>query len=171
VIAQAGGAEWLDHLGDARFFPVTRAAGRLAAWFADEVSTDGAPPAAVAAFVTLLLRAASTPVVRSVPSIVQRALAFIEEAGLEEVCVSDVARAAGVSAGHLHALFRVHVGRTPRSLIATHRLEEARRLLAETELPIAEVALRCGYADQASLTHAVRRGLGTTPRGLRRSQS
>ena len=171
AVAHADAAEWLDHLGHARFFPVSRAAARLASWFADEVSAVGAPPALVAAFVPLLLRAASMPVVRSVPHTVQRALAFIEENGLEEVCVSDVARAAGVSAGHLHALFRAYVGRTPGSLIATRRVEEARRLLAETELPIAEVALRCGFADQTSLTHAVRRELGTTPRGLRRPQS
>jgi AraC-like DNA-binding protein len=104
------------------------------------------------------------------PDAVRQALTFIEEKGLER-CVSDVARAAGISAGHLHALFRAHVGRAPRSLISTRRLEEARRLLAETELPIAEVALRCGFADQASLTHAVRRELGTTPGGLRRRQS
>ncbi len=169
VVAEADAAEWVDHLGHARFFPVSRAAARLASWFADEVSTAGTPPTVVAAFVMLLLRAASAPVVRSVPDTVRRALAFIEENGLEDARVSDVARAAGVSAGHLHALFRAHVGRTPRSLIATRRVEEARRLLAETELPIAEVALRCGFADQASLTHAVRRDLGTTPRGLRRS--
>jgi AraC-like DNA-binding protein len=51
------------------------------------------------------------------------------------------------------------------------RLEEARRLLIETELSIAEVALRCGFADQAGLTHAVRRVLSTTPGRLRRHRS
>jgi AraC family transcriptional regulator len=123
------------------------------------------------AFATLLLRAATGPAPRSVPDAVTRALAFIDEKALAQVCVSDVARAAGISVGHLHALFRASVGRAPLSFIRARRLEEARRLLEETDLPIAEVALQCGFADQAGLTHAVRRVLGTTPGRLRRHRS
>ncbi len=171
VVEEAGTGEWLDRLGRACFFPVSRAAARLGAWFADEIAADDAPPAVATAFATLLLRAASGPVPRSAPAAVGRALAFIDENGLLPVCVSDVARAVGISAGHLHALFRAHVGRAPLSLIRARRLEEARRLLIGTELPIAEVALRCGFADQAGLTHAVRRVLGTTPGRLRRHRS
>lgn len=171
VVEEAGAGEWLDRARRACFFPVTRAAARLVAWFAEEVAADGAPPAVATAFATLLLRAASGPAPRSVPGAVTRALAFIDEKALEPVCVSDVARAAGISGGHLHALFRAHVGRAPLSVIRTRRLEEARRLLIETEQPIAEVALRCGFADQAGLSHAVRRVLGTTPGRLRRHRS
>lgn len=172
MVEETGSGEWFDLQSRACFFPVTRAAARLAAWFAEEVAAGDASQAAVAtAFATLLLRAASGPAARSVPDAVTRALTFIDEKALAPVCVSDVARAAGISAGHLHALFRAHVGRAPLALIRTRRLEEARRLLAETELPIAEVALRCGFADQASLTHALRRVLGTTPGRLRRHRS
>ncbi len=171
VVEEAGTGEWLERWGRACFFPVPRAAARLGAWFADEVAADDAPPVVATAFATLLVRAASGPAPRSAPAAVRRALAFIDAIGLEPVCVSDVARAVGISAGHLHALFRVHVGRAPLSLIRAQRLEEARRLLIETELPIAEVALRCGFADQAGLTHAMRRVLGTTPGRLRRHRS
>ena len=171
LVEETGALEWLDRSHRARFFQVSRAAARLATWFAEELGGSGAPPMVANAFATLLLRAASGPPSPPLPAAVQRALAFIDGAALHPTHVADVARAAGVSPGHLHALFRAHVGRSPRSLARTRRLAEARRLLVETALPIVEVALRCGFADQPSLTHAMRRALGTTPGRLRRPRS
>lgn len=161
----------LGRLGDLRFFSIPRAAAGLAHWFAREIDAGEAPAALVAAFGSLLLHAVSAPGPRPEPPAVRRALEFVEARGLGPIRLVDLARAAGTSAGHLHALFRAHVGRTPRALIRARRVEEARRLLEETELSIAEIALRCGFADQASLTHAVQRELATSPGRLRRRRS
>jgi AraC-like DNA-binding protein len=171
AVERTGTREALHRLADACFFPVPRAAAGLARWFAHEVAGGDAAPAILVSFSSLLLHAASAPAPRREPAAVKCALAYIEARGLGPVRLADVARAAGTSAGHLHALLRAHVGRAPRSLIRARRVEEARRLLAETELSIAEIALRCGFADQTSLTHAVRRELGTTPGRLRRSRA
>jgi AraC-like DNA-binding protein len=171
LVEETGAGAWFDRVHRARFFPVTRAAARLAAWFAEEVAAVETPPAVTTAFATLLVRATTASAQRRVPDAVTRALAFIDERALAALSVSHVARAAGISVGQLQALFRAHIGRAPSSFIRARRLGEARRLLEETELPIAEVALRSGFADQASLTHAVRRVLGTTPGRLRRRRS
>lgn len=46
------------------------------------------------------------------------------------------------------------VGVSPGQLVAFARLQHARREMIETTLPLAEIALNCGYYDQAHFTHA-----------------
>jgi AraC-like DNA-binding protein len=43
-----------------------------------------------------------------------------------------------------------------------------RRLLSSTDLSIAELAYRLGYADQSALTRAMRKAIGLTPAAYRR---
>lgn len=157
---------WIDRWSDGRFFPVPRQALQLAGLLAGGLLRSGGPPAVERAGAALLLRALAATGAAGQPEPVRRALAFIDDRAQEPVAVPDVAQAAGVSPGHLHALFREHVGRTPRELLRATRLERARRLLG-CGAPIAEVALACGFADQATLTHAMRRELGVTPGMLR----
>jgi AraC family transcriptional regulator len=47
-------------------------------------------------------------------------------------------------------------------------VDAARRLLSETERPIADIALETGFTDQSHLTRVFRRCLGETPAGFRR---
>jgi transcriptional regulator GlxA family with amidase domain len=47
------------------------------------------------------------------------------------------------------------------------RLDEATRLLGTTDLPIAEIATRCGFYDQAALTRRFSRAVGMSPRRYR----
>ena len=82
--------------------------------------------------------------------------------------VASMAGRIGVGAGRLHAVFQQELGQTPRAWLAGVRLARARHLLAQTALPIAELAGLCGYADQSALTRAMRRATGTTPAQWRR---
>jgi transcriptional regulator GlxA family with amidase domain len=43
------------------------------------------------------------------------------------------------------------------------RVEHAQQRLEATDLPQAQVAAACGFADQRSFTHAFKRMLGVTP--------
>lgn len=83
------------------------------------------------------------------------------------ISVAALAAQVCVSSSHFHALFRESTGVTPHQYVLALRLREASRLLQETDLPVAEVASRCGFSSQSALTHAVRRQWGQTPRGLR----
>jgi len=82
--------------------------------------------------------------------------------------VESMAGQIGVSASRLHALFQQESGQTPRAWLAGVRIARARHLLAQTAVPIAELAGLCGYADQSALTRAMRRATGTTPALWRR---
>jgi AraC family transcriptional regulator len=47
------------------------------------------------------------------------------------------------------------------------RSEQAQRLLKETDLPLAQIALECGFANQSHLTLVFKRLFGVTPRAYR----
>jgi AraC-like DNA-binding protein len=84
--------------------------------------------------------------------------------------VDDMAGAAAISPSRLHEWFRAETGSSPRAWLAQVRLRHACQLLGQTMLPLTEVALRCGYADQSALTHAMRRLRSTTPAAYRRQR-
>lgn len=79
-----------------------------------------------------------------------------------------MARVAGMSLCQLHKRFVAQLGETPQAWLADLRLRQARKWLAQSNLPIADIALRTGYCDQAALTRAMSRRLQTTPAAYRR---
>ena len=56
---------------------------------------------------------------------------------------------------------------TPHRYLLSRRIERARRLLAETNMSIAQIAYLCGFSSQAHLTIAFRKLSGHTPGGYR----
>jgi transcriptional regulator GlxA family with amidase domain len=83
--------------------------------------------------------------------------------------VATMAEHAGVSARTFARRFREETGTTPLQWLLTRRVEEARRLLEETDLPIDAVAWRAGFGTAASLRDHFRRATATTPTAYRRS--
>ena len=76
---------------------------------------------------------------------VGRALKLIEAGVLDRGSVADLAARLGIGPRHLLRLFRHHLGAGPVQTARTVRLQRAKRLLDETALPIAEVAVRAGF--------------------------
>jgi transcriptional regulator GlxA family with amidase domain len=81
--------------------------------------------------------------------------------------VSELARHAGYSTRTLARRFVAEVGTTPRRWLTNERLFEARRLLEATELPIEEVAWRCGLGTAANLRLHLARDASITPTAYR----
>ncbi|WP_164019748.1 helix-turn-helix transcriptional regulator [Pyxidicoccus trucidator] len=74
----------------------------------------------------------------------------------------ELAAAARLSPWHLVRAFRDQLGQTPQVYLRSLRVREAQRQLV-AGLPLAEVALACGFADQSHLTKQFTRTLGITP--------
>lgn len=83
--------------------------------------------------------------------------------------LSDLADLVQVHPAHLAATFRAHMGCTIGEYSRRARVERARAALTGTDLPIARIAVACGFADQSHLTRVFRAYVGTTPAAYRRA--
>lgn len=87
----------------------------------------------------------------------------------EPLDVATMARHAGVSPRTFARRFREETSTTPLQWLLSRRVQEARHLLEETDLPIDAVAWRAGFGTAASLRDHFRRATTTTPTAYRRS--
>lgn len=100
---------------------------------------------------------------------IDAALSFMRAHSSRAIGIADIASACGVSPSRLHALFKQAVGESPHATLSRLRLDQARRLLAATDLSIAEIASRTGHTDQSALTRRMRLSDGITPAQYRRN--
>ncbi|KPF53748.1 AraC family transcriptional regulator [Novosphingobium capsulatum] len=102
------------------------------------------------------------------PSQIARVRALVAEKMEAPISVDDLARAANLSPIHFARQFKRSTGRAPYQYIIEQRVERARDLL-RGDLPIAEIAVRCGFTHQEHLTRIFGRTTGVTPAAYRRS--
>lgn len=95
------------------------------------------------------------------------ALAFIRSHATEPIRVQDVLREVPVSRRWLERRFREVLGRGPAAEIRRVRLARAKRLLAETDLPIPEVARLAGFSSREYLAAVFASELNLSPRQYR----
>ncbi|HYL51138.1 MAG TPA: Ada metal-binding domain-containing protein, partial [Acidimicrobiia bacterium] len=79
------------------------------------------------------------------PELVCRALRSISDGALDGATEDALAARLGVSARHLRRLFDAHVGATPAEVARSRRAHFARRLLDDTDLPVARVSDAAGF--------------------------
>ncbi len=99
----------------------------------------------------------------------RRAVEYMHDHCDRELSLPEIARAAYLSAFHFARLFKKLTGTTPHAYLASLRIERARRMLAETDLPIAEISSRVGYGSQSHFTKLFREATGLTPKAFRQA--
>jgi AraC family transcriptional regulator len=97
------------------------------------------------------------------PTVRRRVVDYIEGHLSSGLSLNELATVAGLSPFHFARCFQQELGKTPHRYVLDRRLELARRLLSETECPLAEIASRCGFSSQSHLTTAFRKAMGVTP--------
>ena len=85
----------------------------------------------------------------------------------EKITSSEMARAAGTSVRGLERAFGRDYGLSPRQYLRRLRMQTACQLLVSTRSPLAQVADRCGFADQSHFNRDFKRITGMTPRAYR----
>ena len=96
-----------------------------------------------------------------------RAKAYLDDSFLGTFDLADVARAAGVSRGHLTRVFRQRYGQSIGDYVRWRRVQHAAEQLRGSDRSLAEVALDAGFCDQSHLTRVFRRHFGVTPKAYR----
>jgi transcriptional regulator GlxA family with amidase domain len=90
------------------------------------------------------------------------------EANIEDPLPQEqLAQYVGLSRRQLERLFRRHMGRTPAQYYLELRLERARHLLYQTDLPIMNIACACGFVSASHFSTCYRQMFGKTPRAER----
>jgi AraC family transcriptional regulator of adaptative response / DNA-3-methyladenine glycosylase II len=86
----------------------------------------------------------------------------------EPPSVEALARRLGVSDRHLRRIFEAQLGVSPLQYLQTRRLLSAKQLLADTRLPVTEIALASGFGSVRRFNAAFTAHYGLSPRALRR---
>jgi len=100
---------------------------------------------------------------------VRKTLEYLMEHCTDEFNLDRIAQASGLSKYHLDRVFKQSTGLSPSRYVTNLRLDKAKRLLADSTMPIAEIALELGFCDQSHFTHVFKRFTGATPMAYRLS--
>jgi len=111
--------------------------------------------------------APGTPAWSGTSAAVARALRLIAAGECDGADVEALAARVGVGGRQLRRLFAAHVGASPAQVARARRVHFARALIAETSLPMIEVAAAAGFQSLRQFNHAVRTTFRSTPTALR----
>ncbi|MGH7754654.1 MAG: helix-turn-helix domain-containing protein [Vulcanimicrobiaceae bacterium] len=98
----------------------------------------------------------------------QRVLDYIHDNIAQDLSLAELAAVAELSPSHFKALFRRSAGVPVHQYVIRARVDHASDLLLRNRLPVSEVALLAGFANQSHLSRCMRRVVGTTPGTLLR---
>lgn len=111
--------------------------------------------------------APSSPAWQGTSTTVARAMQMINEGALNQQTMEQFAARLGVGERYLRKLFHTKVGVSPSAVAQTQRLHFAQKLLAETDLPVTDIAFASGFGSVRRFNSATHDAFGRTPGQLR----
>jgi AraC family transcriptional regulator len=94
----------------------------------------------------------------------------IAENAHQTIRVGELAALVRLSVSHFSRAFQVSFGDSPHAALNRYRIERVKMLMTFTVLPLSEIAVACGFADQSHLTRQFRRHVAASPGQWRREQ-
>jgi AraC family transcriptional regulator len=101
---------------------------------------------------------------------VRRVIAHIDTRLAGRVSVAELARLTGLSTGHFSRVFKQSLGVSARTFLRRRRIEFAQGMMLSTDLPLSEIAHRCGLCGQPHLSKMFRSVVGENPSAWRRAR-
>jgi AraC family transcriptional regulator of arabinose operon len=89
------------------------------------------------------------------------------ESDYANITVNDVARMIGINRSYLTAIFKKKMGVSPQEYLMRCRMEHARAMLAESNLPVQDIAQRIGYENAMTFSRIFKIYYGLSPRNYR----
>jgi transcriptional regulator GlxA family with amidase domain len=96
---------------------------------------------------------------------------YIERHLDDALRLTDLARELGLSPSHFARAFRQSTGTTPHAHVVALRLRHARELMLCSDQSLGQIAVGCGFTDQAHLTRLFRLRFGEPPGAWRRRRT
>jgi AraC family transcriptional regulator len=116
--------------------------------------------------------AAARPSLREVtggllPYKLRRTITYIQAHLSQELSLTTLAAVAQTSPAHFARLFKHATGLAPHQYVITCRMAHAKRLLLATDVPLTDIGLEVGCADQSHFTALFRTHVAQTPKAFR----
>ena len=102
---------------------------------------------------------------------IKRVRVFIEEHLTERIRVADLSTLARSSPSYFSSAFKRTFGMPPHAYVMSRRINLAAELMLNGDAPLSEIAINCGFADQAHFSRQFRRAMGRTPSAWRRERA
>src|SRR5262245_61261398 len=99
---------------------------------------------------------------------VKRVVGFMRDHLARDIGLQDLADVVGLSRYHFCSAFRTATGQTPFERLTALRMDLARRLLADRELCVTDIAFAVGYQTPSAFAARFRRHVGVAPSAFRR---
>ncbi|HUI16214.1 MAG TPA: Ada metal-binding domain-containing protein [Alphaproteobacteria bacterium] len=115
--------------------------------------------------------APGSPAWRGTEATVSRGMRLIEAGFLDSASVADLAAKLGVGSRHLARLFLRHVGASPQEVASTRRIQAAKRMIDQTDLPLAKIAFAAGFGSLRRFNAAFLKTYKRPPSGFRRARA
>ncbi len=133
----------------------------------DLIKSDHGPMLSLEVASLFMQQKPSTPAAPQ--SVIDRTIYDMRRNIEQPLTISQIAARLGLSQKKLELECQRKLKATPQKIYRGIRLREARRLITSTDFPIAEIALRCGYADASAMTRAFKQEFSATPSEIRAS--
>lgn len=117
------------------------------------------------------IRSAAGDLSRARTAAVRAAATYVREHYRDPISLEDAATAAGVSGAHLARAWRKEIGCSVGDALKTLRLAEAKRLLADGNRTVLDVALKCGFGSVEHFHRTFRAHQGSSPDAWRRAMT
>lgn len=101
---------------------------------------------------------------------VRKLVEHIDRNVTQRVSVADLSALVQRSEAHFSRSFRRTFGQSPHAFVVQRRVWLAAQYMLETDTPLSDIALRCGFVDQAHLRKHFRKIMGETPAAWRRAR-
>ena len=99
--------------------------------------------------------------------IVNSVMIYLRENYDKPIDFASIAETQSISAPYLSKLFHDHAGTSPSRYLADYRMQQAKKLLIDSQLSIGEIANRVGYSDQFNFIKSFKNLVGISPAQFR----
>lgn len=101
--------------------------------------------------------------------IIQTAKRYMENNYATALHLEDIAATVNLSPIYFHSIFSMALGQSPHEYLTKIRIEQAKKLLWDSSVPISDVAERCGFGSQQYFTKIFKKETGSSPGKYRKS--
>jgi AraC family transcriptional regulator len=101
----------------------------------------------------------------------RRVIEYIEEHLDGNLSLEAMAAEVEISPMYLARAFKAAIGQSPHRYVLGRRIDRAKELLRNTDIPVVDVALSVGFSSQSHLSHWFQRYVGVSPAAYRQHRS